>query len=117
VVRADPHKIPDAFNEVVRLESPIRGFTRSVTEDTTVAGYRIPKDARVLVLFASANRDERQWDRPDEFDVTRDAGGHVGFGHGVHGCAGQGLARMEGQAVLRALAGRVQSSSWANLSA
>lgn len=108
LLREHPSRIPNAFNEVVRMESPIRGFTRSVTRDTTVAAHRLPEDARVLILFASANRDERRWDRPEQFDITRDAGGHVGFGYGVHGCAGQGLARLEGQALLRALVERVE---------
>ncbi len=61
----------------------------------------------MLVLFASANRDERRWDRPDEFDITRESAGHLGFGHGIHACAGMGLARLEGHAVLSALAARV----------
>src|SRR4051794_15407870 len=65
----------------------------------------VPADSRVLVIYASANRDERQWDRPDEFDVTRrDAVAQLGFGYGEHGCAGQGLARMETQSRLEALA-------------
>jgi cytochrome P450 len=57
----------------------------------------------MLVMYASANRDERRWDRADEFDITREVSSHLGFGHGVHACAGMGLARMEGIAVLSAL--------------
>ncbi len=58
-------------------------------------GAQFLKVTRVLVMFASANRDERAWSDPDRFDITRDASHQLGFGHGVHACAGQGLARME----------------------
>ena len=111
-VKDDPGLIPRAFNEVVRLESPIRCFTRVTTEDTTVADHRLPADSRVMLLYASANRDERFWDRPDEFDVRRaDVGAQLGFGFGTHNCAGQGLARLESQAILAALTARVETLS------
>ena len=58
--------------------------------------------------FASANRDERRWDEPASFDITRNSAAHVGFGHGEHACVGMGLARLEGAAVLAALAERVE---------
>ncbi|GAB3573177.1 cytochrome P450 [Amycolatopsis endophytica] len=108
-VRQDPKLIPNAFNEVVRLETPIRGFCRQTTRPTVVGGVEIGAGERVLVLYASANRDERKWQDPEKFDVTRRAGDHVGFGYGVHGCAGQGLARIEAHAVLEALAKRVSA--------
>ncbi len=59
------------------------------------------------MLYASANRDERKWEKADVFDVARPSGDHVGFGYGVRGCPGQGLARIEAHAVLAGLAGRV----------
>jgi cytochrome P450 len=62
----------------------------------------------VLVLYASANRDPREWHDPDSFDITRDATRQLGFGSGVHGCAGQGLARLEASTMLRVLAERVE---------
>ena len=108
-VRADPSLIPNAVNEVVRIESPLRAFSRSVTKNVEFGGATLPKGARVLVLYASANRDALQWDDPDTFDVHRDATAQLGFGHGTHGCAGQGLARMETQAILTALADRVEN--------
>lgn len=108
-VRQDPRLIPNAFNEVVRLETPIRGFCRHTTRATSVGGFEIGAGERVLVLYAAANRDERKWQDPEKFDVTRSAGDHVGFGYGVHGCAGQGLARIEAHAVLEALANRVSA--------
>jgi len=89
---------------VVRLESPLRGFTRVASRDTTMGEVFVPVGTRLFVIFASANRDERRWERPDEFDITRENADHVGLGYGVHGCAGQGLARLEVGAVLTQLA-------------
>ena len=109
LLRQDPSRVKNAFNEAIRLESPISCFSRVATESTTLDGVAIPEGARVLVMYASANRDERRWDRADEFDVTREVSLHLGFGHGVHACAGMGLARMEGNAVLSALVARVES--------
>lgn len=107
-VRADRTLIPNAVNEVIRLESPLRAFSRLTATDTTIAGINIRKGQRVVVLYASGNRDEKAWDSPDVFDIHRDATRHIGFGHGTHGCAGQGLARLESHALLNALADRVQ---------
>lgn len=107
-VRENPSLIPNAFEEVLRLESPIQGFSRKATSDYDVEGISIPAGSRVIVLFASANRDERRWEQPDSFDVTRNTSGHLGFGYGIHLCAGASLARLEGQAVLSALAQRVE---------
>ena len=108
-IRADPALIPNAVNEVVRIESPLRAFSRRVSKEVQFAGTTLPQGARVLVLYASANRDALQWDDPDTFDIHRDATAQLGFGHGTHGCAGQGLARMETQAILTALAARVEN--------
>ncbi len=106
-LRAEPALVKNAFNEALRLESPISCFSRVTTESTKVDGVEVPKGARILVLFASANRDERRWERADEFDITREVSTHLGFGYGVHACAGMGLARLEGNAVLSSLASRV----------
>lgn len=106
-VRENSSLIPNAFEEVLRLESPLQSFSRLATSDYDVEGISIPAGSRVVVLFASANRDERKWEHPDTFDVTRNTSGHLGFGYGVHLCAGASLARLEGQAVLSALARRV----------
>ncbi|WP_030323299.1 cytochrome P450 [Streptomyces sp. NRRL B-3229] len=107
LLKADPDLVPKAVNEVVRYESPIRGFSRTATRDTELAGTAIPKGSRLLVLYGSANRDPLEWDDPDTFDIRRDAARQLGFGQGTHGCAGQGLARMETSAILRALVERV----------
>jgi cytochrome P450 len=107
IVRARPELIPNAFNEILRIESPVQFFTRVTTRPVEVDGTTLPEGARVLMMFASANRDERRWEDPTTFDVTRLAAEHLAFGYGVHGCAGQALARFEGHAVLKALADRV----------
>ncbi|TDB91936.1 cytochrome P450 [Actinomadura sp. KC216] len=108
LVRADPALVGAAFNEAVRLETPVRQFGRRAVTGVEIAGVPIPAGSQVLVMFASANRDERKWERPTEFDVRRNPVDHVGFGYGAHGCAGQGLARLEAHAVLTELAGRVR---------
>ncbi|NBH03571.1 cytochrome P450 [Amycolatopsis sp. SID8362] len=107
LLKDDPGLIPNAVNEIVRYESPLRAFSRKVARDTEVAGTALPAGSRVLVLYASANRDALEWDDPDTFDIRRDAARQLGFGRGTHGCAGQGLARLETQAMLRALVARV----------
>lgn len=108
LLRADRSLVPNAINEVLRYESPLRAFSRKTRSRTTVGGVEMPAGARVLVLYASANRDEREWDRPETFDIHRDANRQLGFGHGAHACAGQGLARLEMSAMLSALLDRVE---------
>ncbi|MEW2395505.1 cytochrome P450 [Streptomyces sp. NPDC046862] len=108
-VRSEPALVGPAFEESLRLESPAQGFFRRTTEPVDIEGVTIPADTKVLLSFASANRDERKWERPEEFLVRRNPVDHIGFGYGVHGCAGQGLARLEAQAVLGALVRRVSS--------
>jgi cytochrome P450 len=104
VLRRQPELIPNAFNEVVRLESPIRIFSRVATSTTSLGGTSLDQGARIAVLYGSANRDPLQFADPDSFTVDRvNAGEHLGFGHGVHSCAGQGLARMETHALLSAM--------------
>ncbi len=107
LLQAEPSLLPNAINEVLRYESPLRAFTRKVAQSTEIADGKLPAGARVLVLYASANRDEREWTDPENFDIRRDANRQLGFGHGTHACAGQGLARLEMQAMLTALLNRV----------
>jgi cytochrome P450 len=107
LLRKNPSLIPGAINEVVRLESPIQGFSRMTTQDVNVDGVTVPKDTRTIMLWGSANRDERKWHEPEKFDITRRNSDHVGFGHGVHICVGMHLAKMEITALLSALIKRV----------
>ena len=107
MVRDDPNLIQAAINEALRLESPVRGFTRVAAKEAEIDGFRISSGQRVLMLYASANRDERKWKDPDVFDVRRNAHDHLGFGFGVHMCVGMHLARLEMTALLKAFASRV----------
>ena len=106
-LRSDPSLATGALNETIRLESPITGFTRYVTREHAVEDVTLPAGSRVLMLYASANRDERKWIDPERFDIRRPASDHLGFGSGTHMCAGQHLARMELRALLGALMRRV----------
>jgi cytochrome P450 len=108
LLKDEPGRVANAVNEIVRYESPLRAFARRVGQRADIAGVDLPAGARVLVMYASANRDEREWERPEVFDIRRDAGRHIGFGHGAHACAGQALARLETTAMLRALLERVE---------
>jgi cytochrome P450 len=109
VLRGNPNLIRGAFEEVLRFEAPVQSFFRTTTRDVEVGGVRLGGGEKVLLLFAAANRDPRRWDRPDTFDVTRRAAGHMTFGTGIHGCVGQAVARLETEAILTALAKRVAS--------
>lgn len=108
LLKDEPGLMANAVNEIVRYEPPLRAFARCTAQQTEIAGVSIPSGARVLVIYASANRDEREWENPAVFDIRRDAGRHVGFGQGAHACAGQALARLETTAMLRALLERVE---------
>jgi cytochrome P450 len=107
-VRANPRLLGTAFNEVIRVESPIQNLRRVASRDCTVEGVAIPGGASVLMMYGSANRDERQWPHPTRFDATRNPIGHVAFGTGIHNCPGQILARLETVALLTGLVKHVR---------
>ena len=103
-LRTEPHLIPSAVEEFLRFDSPVQGLFRSNPEPSTVAGTELPAGSRLQVLFASANRDDAVWERPDDIDVDRFGPGarpHLAFGWGVHHCIGHALARREGELALR----------------
>jgi cytochrome P450 len=111
-LRADPSLARGAFEEAVRLESPVQTFFRTTVRDVAVGDasdgdVTIGAGRKVLLFLGAANRDPRRWEQPDEYDITRRAAGHVGFGTGIHGCVGAVLARLEGEVVLTALARKV----------
>jgi cytochrome P450 len=97
---ADPGMIPNAVEEVLRFESPVQNLKRTATRDVELRGVTIPRGAQVLLLYGSANRDERYFSRPERFDVGRSAKRHLAFGDGIHHCLGAPLARLEGKIVL-----------------
>jgi cytochrome P450 len=104
LLRTDPSLAANAFEETLRIETPLVFFARTARRDYQLDEVTIPAGDRVLVMYAAANRDERRWAEPDTYNIQRDSSGHLGFGYGLHGCAGQGLARLEGKAILHALA-------------
>ncbi|QSR19317.1 cytochrome P450 [Novosphingobium sp. KA1] len=107
LLKHDPSLIGGAYEEILRLCSPVRGFARVAARDTELGGIELSAGQRVFVLYAAANRDPCRWESPDRFDITRDSSGHFAFGHGVHLCAGAALARLEVTTFLRELAARV----------
>ncbi|MHC1558873.1 cytochrome P450 [Actinomycetospora sp. C-140] len=97
-----------AFDEAVRWESPVQTFFRIADTAVDVGGTVVPEGRKILMFLGSANHDPRRWDDPDAFDLDRDPSGHVGFGMGLHQCVGQHVARLEAEALLAALARRVE---------
>ncbi|MFB6958181.1 cytochrome P450 [Streptomyces sp. NPDC056309] len=108
LVRENPSLVPAAFNEVLRFWAPVHAWGRRVTKDVTIEGAVVPAGAQVAILFGAGNRDPRHYENPDSFLVERNPVDHLSFGYGPHGCAGQGLARLEAHAVIEALSRRVE---------
>jgi cytochrome P450 len=94
---ADPGKIPGAVEEMLRLQPPSQYQGRFATRDVTLHGVTIPAGSPTLLITGAATRDPRAYDRPDVFDITRNASTTVVFGYGVHSCLGTWLARLEGR--------------------
>jgi cytochrome P450 len=104
LVRDDPTVLRSAIEEILRHLSIVQsGSPRLVTQDITIGGRPIPAGDMVMVALPSANRDTAFLADADRFDVTRPPGAHVAFGHGIHQCLGQQLARMEMAVALPAL--------------
>jgi cytochrome P450 len=103
----DPGRIPNAVEEFLRLTSPVQGLARTTTRDVTIDGTTIPKDRKVLLLYASANLDEREFG-PDagECDVTRKIRRHVALSYGPHHCIGAAVARLQARIALEELIAR-----------
>jgi cytochrome P450 len=106
-LRANPSLAKRAIEESLRWGGVVQTFFRTTSRAVEVAGETIPAGSKVLLFLAAANRDPRKWDNPDAFDTARNAGGHVGFGFGIHQCLGQMVARLEMEAVLGALVDQV----------
>ena len=103
MLRSRPNLVPAAVLEGVRRRSVIRWFSRVTAEDYKVGEFTIPAGARVMLMYGSANRDERHYPDPDVFDVTRNPLDQLAWGRGEHMCAGLHLARIEMEVMLEAL--------------
>lgn len=103
-LRADPALIEPFIDESLRLESPFRGHFRVTTQVTELGGFQLPRGARLMLLWGSANRDPAAFEDPATLDIDRHATkAHTGFGRGIHFCLGAHLARLEACRALHAL--------------
>ena len=103
----DPKRIPNAVEEFLRLTSPVQGLARMTTRDVVIEGKTIPKDRKVMLLYAAANRDEREFG-PDagECDIRRKIRRHVALSYGPHHCIGAAAVRLQSRIALEELLGR-----------
>lgn len=104
---ADPTLVGHAVEELLRYDSPVQGLSRVLTTDLALHGTTMSRGDSVLLLFGSANRDERVFARPDVFDIDRKPEHQVAFGRGIHFCLGAALARLEARIALHALLSRL----------
>jgi hypothetical protein len=94
-VKANPELIPSLVEESIRWTTPVKTFMRSAAEDVEFGGRQLRKDDWIMLCYASGNRDEAVFDRPNEFLVDRAPNKQLSFGYGAHLCLGQHLAKME----------------------
>jgi cytochrome P450 len=110
LLREKPELIPNAIEEVLRLQSAVQFFpSRSATADIEVGGTTIPAGSAVHLLYGAANRDPRRFPDPEKFDIQRPDNEHVGWGRGVHSCVGGPLARLEVNLALETFLRRVEN--------
>jgi cytochrome P450 family 142 subfamily A polypeptide 1 len=103
----DRSLVPTAVEEMLRWVTPIQNMNRTATRDATLRGRRIRAGDKLLLLYPSANRDERVFADPFAFDVARDPNPHVAFGFGAHFCLGASLARLELRVLFEELLDRI----------
>lgn len=104
----DPGAIPDAVEELLRLTSPVQGLARTTTREVEVGGRAIPEGRKVLLLYASANRDPREYGADaEDLDVRRCPEKIMSFGYGSHHCLGAAVARLQGRVALEELLARM----------
>lgn len=108
LLREDPSLVPSMIGEALRYDAPVQGLFRTTTRDVTISGTTIPANQRVLMLYASANRDEAQFPDAERFDITRSPNNHIAFGYGIHFCLGAPLARLEARVVWETLLRRTR---------
>jgi cytochrome P450 len=99
----DPSLLPDAIEEMLRYESPAQALPRRLTRDTELHGQPLREGEQVFLLWGAANRDEREFEDADRFDVRRRIKRHLAFGQGIHFCLGKSLARLEARVAFEEL--------------
>ena len=102
----DASLIPNAVEEMLRFEPPAQALPRQTKQDYTLHGRTIPANQRVLLVWAAANLDEREFSEPERFDALRPVTRHLALGHGVHFCLGASLARLEARVAFETLLAR-----------
>jgi cytochrome P450 len=103
-LRDDLSLIPAAVEEALRYDPPVQGLWRGIQDTVELHGVELPRDARVMTVFASANRDVETWGNDaDEFRISRNPTGHLAFGTGIHVCLGAALARLEARVAISTL--------------
>lgn len=106
----NPDKIPNAVEEILRMESPSAGMWRVVKKDSEIHGVNIPKDSLLMLRYHAANRDPQLFDEPNAIAIDRDnADDHIAFGQGIHFCPGAMLARKEMNIAFSALLSRMEN--------
>ena len=109
-LQQDPSRAAIVIEEALRLSTPTQGMFRIATKDHELDGVHIPKGARIVIVFASANRDEAIYTDADDFNPDRDGlREHLAFGKGIHFCLGAALSRLEGKVALEELAKRLET--------
>lgn len=109
-VQQTPRVAKFAVDEALRFESPFQSFFRTTSQEVELDGVTLPAESKLVLLMGSANRDQEYWGpTADEYDVSRQGGGHLGFGMGIHQCVGQPASRLELEVLFTELAGRVKS--------
>ena len=103
----DRSLMPAAIEEMLRWVSPIKNMARRMTRDVELHGETLREGQKLLLLYPSANRDERVFDQPERFDIRRSPNDHLAFGFGAHFCMGNRLARMELSVMLDRLLDRL----------
>jgi cytochrome P450 len=104
---ADPARIPDAYDEILRYDMPTQFLCRTLKRDVRLHGQILREGQAAMFLYASANRDDREFENPDVFDVGRRPPRILSFGAGTHACLGTHVARMEGKLTLEAILSRI----------
>jgi cytochrome P450 len=108
-LREHPEALPQAIEEFLRLEPSVQAMPRWANEDTELDGCPVRTGDKLMLLWASANRDPEHFDRPDECILDRDPNDHLTFGRGIHRCIGMDLARLELRVALDELLSRTSS--------
>ena len=106
-LRENPGLARAAFDETLRYDSPVQVFFRTTARPASIGGIKLAEGEKIAMFFGAANHDPRRWENPFAFDISRVVTGHVGFGTGPHICAGQFIARLEGEVLFEVMARKI----------